>query len=52
MAEDTENRVLVPIHAGIIPHAVKMGNVVHEGGGRWRRDILGFEHDGLAIAEQ
>jgi hypothetical protein len=51
VAKDLENGVLVPIHAGIIPHAVEARDVVCEGGGRWRRDILGCEHDGVAIAE-
>ena len=52
VAKDPENRVPLPIHAGIIPHAVETGDVVCEGGGRRRRDILGCERDGLAIAEQ
>ena len=52
VAEDPENRVLVPIHAGIIPHTVETGDVVRKGGGRWRRDVLGFECDRLAVAEQ
>jgi hypothetical protein len=52
VAKDPENRVPLPIHAGIIPHAVETGDVVCEGGGRWRRDILGRERDGLAIAKQ
>ena len=53
VAKDPENRVLVPIHAGIIPHAVEAGDVVCEGGGRWRRrNILGSECDGVAISEQ
>lgn len=52
VAKDPENRVLIPIHAGIIPHAVETGDAVREGGGRWRRDVLGFERDGLAVAEQ
>lgn len=52
MAEDPENGVLVPVHAGIIPHAVEAGDVVCEGGCGWRRDILGSERDGVAIAEQ
>ena len=52
LAKDPENRVLLPIHAGIIPHAVETGDVVCERGGRWRWEILGCEHDGLAIAEQ
>ena len=51
VAEDPENRVLIPVHAGIIPHAVEAGDVVCEGGGGWRRDILGSERDGLAITE-
>ena len=51
MAEDPENRVLVPENAGIIPHAVEAGDVVCEGGGRWGRDILGSESDGMAISE-
>ena len=52
VAKDPENRVLVPVHAGIIPHAVEVGDVVCEGGGRWRKNILGSEHDGVAIAKQ
>ena len=40
------------MYAGIVPHAVEAGDVVREGGGRWRRDILGSECDGVAIAEQ
>ena len=51
MAEDLENRVLVPIHAGIIPHAVETRDVVCEGGGRWRRDILGGERNDIAVAK-
>jgi hypothetical protein len=51
VTEDLENRVLVPIHAGIIPHAVETRDVVREGGGRWRRDILGSKCDGVAITE-
>jgi hypothetical protein len=51
VAKDPENRILVPIHAGIIPHAVETGDIVREGGGRWRRDVLGFERDGLAVAK-
>jgi hypothetical protein len=51
VAKDPENRVLVPIHAGIIPHAIEARDVVCEGGGRWRRDILGSECNGVAIAE-
>ena len=51
MAKDLENRVLVPIHAGIIPHAVEPRDVVCESGGRWRRDILRSEHDRVAIAK-
>ena len=51
MAEDPENRVLVPEHASIIPHAVEAGDVVREGGGRWGRDILGSERDGVAISK-
>ena len=45
VAEDPENRVLVPVHA------VEAGDVVHEGGCGWR-DILGGEYDRVAIAEQ
>jgi hypothetical protein len=52
VAKDPENGVLVPVHAGIIPHAVEAGDVVRERGGRWRRNILGSERDGVAIAEQ
>jgi hypothetical protein len=52
VAEDPQNRVLVPVHTGIIPHAAETGNVVREGGGGWRRHILGSERDGVAIAEQ
>ena len=53
VAKDPENRILVPIHAGIIPHAVEAGDVVREGGGRWRRDILGSSKcDGVAITKQ
>jgi hypothetical protein len=52
VAKDPENGVLVPIYTGIIPHAVEAGDVVREGGGRWRRDVLGSERDGLAVAEQ
>lgn len=52
VAKDPENRVLVPVHAGIIPHAVEAGDVVCEGGHGWRRDILGGECDRVAIAEQ
>lgn len=44
MAEDPEDRVLVPVHA------VEGGDVVHEGGCGWR-DILGGECDRVAIAE-
>jgi hypothetical protein len=51
VSEDSENGVLVPVHAGIIPHAVEAGDVVREGGGRGRRDILGSECDGVAIAK-
>ena len=51
VAKNPENGVLVPIHARIIPHAVEARDVVREGGGRWRRDILGSEHDGVAIAK-
>ena len=52
VAEDLENRVPVPIHTAVIPHAVEAGDVVQEGGGRWWRDVLGSERDGLAITEQ
>lgn len=51
VAEDLENRILVPIHAGIIPHAVETGDVVCEGGGRWRRNILRSERNDAAVAE-
>lgn len=51
MAKDLENGVLVPIHAGVIPHAVETRDVVCEGGGRGRRNILGSERDGVAIAK-
>jgi hypothetical protein len=51
VAEDPENRILVPIHARIIPHAVEARDVVREGGGRWRRDVLGSERNGAAIAK-
>jgi hypothetical protein len=51
MAKDLENRVLLPIHAGIIPHAVEAWDVVRKGGSRWRRDILGSERDGVAVAK-
>ena len=51
MAEDPENRILVPVHASIVPHAVEAGDVVCEGGGGWGRDILSSERDGVAIAE-
>jgi hypothetical protein len=52
VAEDPENGVLVPVHAGIIPHAVEAGDVVREGGRGWRRDILRSESDGVAVAKQ
>ena len=52
VALDPKNGVLVPVHAGIIPHAVETGDVVREGGSRWRRNILGSECDGVAISEQ
>ena len=34
VALDPKNGVLVPVHAGIIPHAVETGDVVCEGGSR------------------
>ena len=51
MAKDLENGVLVPIHAGIIPHAVEVRDVVCEGGGRRRRDILGSKCDRVTISK-
>ena len=54
VALDPKNGVLVPVHAGIIPHAVQVetGDVVCEGGSRRRRNILGSECDGVAISKQ
>ena len=51
VAKNPKNGVPVPIHARIIPHAVEARDVVREGGGRWRRDILGSERNGVAIAK-
>lgn len=52
MAKNLENRILVPVHTGIVPHAIEAGDVVCESGSGRRRDILRSERDGVAISEQ
>lgn len=52
VAKNLENRILVPVHTGIVPHAIEAGDVVCESGSGRRRDILHSERDGVAISEQ